>query len=422
MPGSAYGTYTDTDVLGMMVERAVISEIGRTATYGVAAFNALEKKASAKGVSGRNIEWIMNAGDPGRAVNFEVYGTNDGQTAAEPDNKIECQTKNKYTGTHFKISEIKLAEAGGAEAKFEYGKEQALDALHDVKLKLNRNIFYGDPTVSSPDPLGLSHTIAYTGSYGTQTRSTSRALVGNRLDAGNVTTNTGDIASCTITKGSTSVTLGSSKTWSAGDIVTISDGTITRRYYAAAAGSASTSLTITPQLGNEQASTSSATVSIAAPFYKAGQGMGAANAWDLAKVNRAIGLSTDNGESVDCILGDQFQYENFINETLATEDSLTTSGNNELGADSAVGFRYRTAMVQCDNNINPGELYGLNTKYLHFRGTKKFLPLALAGGKLRQEASATPNSFANLLGSYIVSRNLICNGINRQFLITGMTG
>lgn len=421
MPGSLYGTHTYTDVLGIMVNRSVEKEIGRTATYGAAAFNALERKSSAKGVTGSHHEWVMKAGDPARAVNFEVYGTNDGQTAAEPDNHFECQSKNKYTGTLFKLSKIKLKEAGGKEAQFDYAKEQAMTAIDDVKLKLNRNIFYGDPTVSAPDPLGLSYTINYTGSYANTTRSSSRALVGNRLDAGAVTTNTGDVTGSTITKGSTTVTLGSAQTWSAGDIVRINDGTLERRYYAANSGSSSTALTIAPKLGNEQATTSSATVAIEAPFYKANQGLGGANVWDLGKINRAIALSTDNGESVDCLLGDEFQYENFINETLATEEAITTSDLNGMGPDTAVGFRYRTAVVQCDNNINPGELYGLNSKYLHFRGTKDYLQLGLEDGKLVREASANPNSFANLLGNIIVSRNLICNGINRQFLITGLT-
>ena len=109
-----------------------------------------------------------------------------------------------------------------------------------------------------------------------------------------------------------------------------------------------------------------------------------------------------------------------MDETLATERSITRDDTNRLGPVKADGFQYRTGTVQQDNNIAAGTLYGLNTKYLALRGNKDFLPLELYGRTLHKEASASPNSFANLLGSYIVSRQLICKGVNRQFKIVNM--
>lgn len=430
MPGSLYGTYTPTDVLGIMVNRHVEKQIGKTATYAPIALNLMEREASSKGITGSYLSWAVEAGDPARAQNFEVYGTNDGQTAVEPDNFIECQAKNKYTVESIKISEIKLAEAGGFEAQLNYATEMADTGLLSLNQKLNRNFYYADPTVSSPDPFGMKFTINYTSTYGGATRSNSRGLVGWRLDSAKVTTNVAaaTTGNSTVTGGSTSVTTTGAFSCDAGDIVTITTGSgssaVTRRYLAAAAVSATTALTITPQLDYAQladgVSSTTATVTVQAPFYAASTGFGAANEFHLGKVNRAFALAKDGSDSPDIMLCDSFLYQKFLDESLAMESHTMVDQQNGMGALEGTGFRYHTSTVYADNNINPGELFGLTTKYIGMRGTQKFLKRGLHRG-LQPEVAITPNSVANMIGRYIVSRNHICWGINRQFLILNMT-
>ena len=416
-----YGTFTHTDVLSMAVHRHVSKYVESTALYSAAGIEALARNPEK--VHGSRLEWVMRSGNPNNSVAFNAYGTNDGQTALEPDSHIYCQSSHKYVGTIYKLSDIKLSEAGGGEDKIGYAKRLSEVAIDDVIQKCNQLLYNGDPSTNGEEPFGLDDTIDYVGTqtYAGQTRSVSRALVGNSLNAANITINTGDITSCTITPGSTAVTLGTSSTWEAGDIVTITDANGIVRRYRASTSVTGTALVISPQLDYDQAATSSATVSIQAPFYAPNTGMGAANEFDLAKVNRGLAMATDGTDVPTIGLCDSFLYEGFINETLATEQSYTVEQKNTMGPQTHVGFKYRTLTVNVDNNIAAGNLYLLNPKYLMFKSNPKFASIGLKDGRLKEEASVSPNSFANLLGTIIKSSELCCSAINRQTRITGMT-
>lgn len=426
MATTDYGTYTHTDVVAQVANRYLSREVGKTATYAVTGFEYLAKDPTP--ATGSRIEWVVRAENPARAKNFKPQGTADGQTALEPDNKITLFTDFTYTGERFLIDRFKMSQIQGGEQKIDYIEEQTDDAMHDVKQKLNRNIYYGDPSVNAADPIGLKQYINYgstTSTVAGATQSASAALVGNRLDAGNINTNFSDATlAASNTSGAVSITLVTGGTRNDGDIVFLTSGSgdaaITRRHYVASDDSGSgTTLKITPGIRLEQPS-GALTVKIQAPFYAANQGMGAANARDLAKINRAIALAADGGDAPDYAFGDELQYEFLMNETLATEYSYTDEQKNNLGPSMNYGFRYRTLMVHQDNNINDGEFFVCNTKYMKFKGNPQFLQLGLLDGEMIPEASVSSNGFGNLLGTAVCSRQLCVNAFNRQALILNM--
>lgn len=419
-----YGTFTKTDVISQVAVEYLESEVGKTATYAVTGFEVLAKNP--KPATGSRIEWTVRAENPGRAKNFKPQGSGDGQTAVEPDNKITLATDFTYTGQLFLVDRYKMSQIAGGEQKIDYVEEQTDDVMHDVKQKLNRNVYYGSGT--SPDPIGLKSYIAYgstTSTVAGATQSASAALVGNRLDAGNIDTNFSDTTlAASNVAGATSITLVTGGTRNDGDLVFLTSGSgdaaVTKRHYVASDDSGSgTTLKITPQIRLDQPA-GALTVKIQAPFYAANQGMGAANARDLAKINRAISLAADGKDAPDGAFGDELQYEFFMNETLATEQSTSNSDKNEMGPTQNYGFRYRTLLVQQDNNINDGELFICNSKYLMFKGNPEFLQPSLLDNQLVPEASVSANGFGNLIGTVSCSRQLCCNAFNRQSLIVNM--
>lgn len=415
-----YLTFTPTDVIAQVARNYLDSMVGKTATYAPLELDELGFKPEA--CYGNSITWNVRAQNPSRAKNFKPRGTGDGQTALEPDNLITLSVDFAYTGLRYVINEAKRRQVA-KDARINYIEEQTDNGYSDLMLKMNRNFYYGDPSVNTEDPLGLKHIIHWDGAVAGATRNTSPALVGNRFDASYIDTNTGAVTGCTVTVGSATVTLGTAKTWNEGDIVWVTTGSgntaITKRYRADNSGSSSTALTITPVLLNEHTSSASASVEIEGHFYANNTGMGAPNVKDLGKFNRVIEFCTDGREGPNWSVGNGEMYEFFLNETLSVEQNLTPV-KNELGVKEYYGFRYRGLSNYRDNNVNRGEWYCGNSKYMKFKGTEGMLNPMLLHDTLIPQASETSN-FADLYGTLICSRQACPNGLNRLGLIINMT-
>lgn len=428
MADTNYGTYTYTDVVSEIAGRRLNQKIGQTCFYATSALEKLAEGAMApKSASGySHFEQLVYAQDTARAKNFIPGSTGDGQTAVEFDNFITLTANYAFTFESFLVDAFKNDQVGSADGMGDLVRRGVDGAFLTVRQKANRNIYYGAPATNSQDPFGLKELINYTGTIMGVNRNLSRALVGNRLDAGKVATNLSntDTGGGTVTVGSANVTLVNAITCDAGDEVWITTGSgnsaITVKYYAAAAVSASTALTITPTLRAIQSSQSGATVTINAPFYAANTGMGAANAKDVAKYNKAISVCTDGNEKPTHMFTDSEQYS-FLRDQIQANEQNITPVKNEYGPKEYFGFRFGCVMVEQDNNINRGEAYIININNLQFYGSKSFLQPTLMHGKVLPEAAVTSERAGAMIGKVALSRQLMTDAFNRHALILNLT-
>ena len=376
--------------------------------------------------TGDRLEWAMyrTDGTAGANIFFEVFGNSaggDSVTAAEPDAYILCQADPRNAGRKIKLSKIKLAQASGKEAKISYIQTALRSKVIELSQGLDRAFFTGRPGNTISQIAGLDYTVdnGITHSlYQSQTRSNSRALVGNEISA----TSTGNAAttltSCTVTNASVTIDKDShGATVTPGDVVEITDNLGDTRWYYAISQTANTIVLSSKYEG----ATGSANASVKVySVYNDANKYGSSGELTLAKVHRMYAMCSDGMEVPNFGVCHQFVWSDLRQLVLDTEYSISKSDMNRLGTSGFENYMVLDAPITVAGNCPTNKLYMLNTNQLKFKTLKDYGSMNLDSSGLR-DLSTLDGSYSTLIGEVVVSGELCSSANNRHGVLTNIS-
>ena len=402
--------------ISRFVDAWLQSKIGWSAVATSAYIEAI--MANKQTGTGDRLSWMVyktgNPTDPSFTIG---NATSDAITATEQDAFLRLDTDWKNFGRKLRLSGIRMAQASGKEDKMGYVDHQLKATVRQLVEGIGRLSFVGNPSTTNYAQLtGLDNIISYTGTYGGQTRSLSRGLVGNVFDATGATASVTDTG-WDVTNGSVQIdNVGHGLTAVAGDWIHITDATGYVRTYTITAVNIN-DIQITPAY--EGITDTALDIRIESPYADTSY-YGAAGELTLEKLTRAFEVTTDGGDVANLGVCHSAMWGRIQSLVESTERSVSVSDLSRLGVSAKWdSFKLKSANLVVDNNAPRTKFYLLNTDYLGFKALKGFDKLQLAKSGLKDEASATAQ-YASMLGEIVLVGDQICEAVNRQAVITNL--